>query len=368
MRLKNVVLAAARSTGLFSLVRDSRWRRRRLLILCYHGVSIDDEHEWNPELYISQEQLRRRLRALRDGGYQVLTLADATRRLYDGTLPPRSVALTFDDGAFDFEQRALPVLREFNAPATVYLTTYYCGTRLPVFDTMLSYVLWKGRHGSHDVASLCHARDPLPISTPEQRKRAWKELREFADAGALSAVDKDGLLSRLADLVRVDYASLRARQLLHIMSEDTVRALPRDLIDVQLHTHRHRAPRDRELFLREITDNASVIRQLRGERSPLEHFCYPSGEYFGEFLGWLGECDVRFATTCLPDLSSEHTHPLLLPRFVDTSFHSDVLFDAWASGFAALLPRRRRYRPDAVRLAAETHLLSERMVEQERIA
>ena len=73
------------------------------------------------------------------------------------------------------------------------------------------------------------------------------------------------------------------------MSEDTVRALPRDLIDVQLHTHRHRAPRDRELFLREIRDNASVIRRLRGERSPMEHFCYPSGEYFGEFLGWLGE-------------------------------------------------------------------------------
>jgi peptidoglycan/xylan/chitin deacetylase (PgdA/CDA1 family) len=145
VRLKEAVLRIAKTVGAFAIVRDSGWRKRRLLILCYHGVSMDDEHEWHPALYITQERLRARLRALRDGGYHILPLADAMRRLYDGTLPARSVALTFDDGAVDFERRALPVLREFNAPATLYLTTFYCFVRFPVFNTIVGYVLWKGR-------------------------------------------------------------------------------------------------------------------------------------------------------------------------------------------------------------------------------
>ena len=101
MGLKQIVLKAAKMSGAFALVRDSAWRRRRLLILCYHGVAMDDEAEWDSELYITQERLRHRLATLRAGGYNILPLAEATRRLFDGTLPPRSVALTFDDGAVD---------------------------------------------------------------------------------------------------------------------------------------------------------------------------------------------------------------------------------------------------------------------------
>src|SRR4029077_19879262 len=102
-----------------------------------------DEHEWNEELYIPPVLLRRRLRHLRARGYNILPLAEACDRLGKGTLPPRSVALTFDDGAVDFASRALPILREFDVPATVYLTTYYSDARLPVFDVVLSYVLWR---------------------------------------------------------------------------------------------------------------------------------------------------------------------------------------------------------------------------------
>jgi hypothetical protein len=114
-------------------------------------------------------------------------------------------------------------------------------------------------------------------------------------------------------------------------------------VDVQLHTHRHRTPRNRELFLREIKGNAARIRELRGADVPLEHFCYPSGEYFGEFFGWLRECGVHYATTCVPDLASRDTDRMLVPRLIDTMLQSDI--------FAALLPRRREYLLDTSRLA-----------------
>ena len=49
--LRSVKLAALRvlrGSGIFSLVKNSRWRQQRLLILCYHGTSLEDEHLWRP--------------------------------------------------------------------------------------------------------------------------------------------------------------------------------------------------------------------------------------------------------------------------------------------------------------------------------
>ena len=350
MSLKETVFRAARAGGAFALVRNSAWRRKRLMILCYHGVAMDDEHEWSPTLYITQQRLRERIRTLRDGGYAILPLAEATERLYAGTLPPRAVALTFDDGAIDFERRALPVLREFNAPATLYLTTYYCINRYPVFDTILSYVLWKGRGSAADLASLIGNASPLLVSQDAVRNATRLRIREYAAEQALSAEQKDALVGRIAGALGVDYAAIKARGTLQLMTPETVRALPRELVDIQLHTHRHRTPVDHGKFVREIRDNEAVISQVTGTSRRLEHFCYPSGDYHGEFFTWLRECDVRYATTCVPDIASRETEPMLLPRLVDTMEQSALNYEAWLTGFASLMPRRKEFRLDPARL------------------
>lgn len=319
------------------------------MILCYHGISLDDEHGWDSAFYITQDHLRARLTTLRDGGYTILPLAEATRRLYDGTLPPKSVALTFDDGAADFASRALPVLREFNAPATLYLTTYYCFVRHPVFDIMLGYLLWKGRASGGDLREICECAEPVTVRTREEQGQAFERVQALVRQNTMDADQKNDLLARVAGALGVDYADLVRREMLMLMSPETVKALPADLVDVQLHTHRHRTPRDRTLFTREIVDNAAGIHELRGAANPLEHFCYPSGDYSSEFLPWLRESGVRYATTCLPELATRASDPLLLPRLVDTMEQSAVSFESWLSGFAMFLPRRREYQLDTDR-------------------
>ena len=330
-------------------MRDSEWRRRRLLILCYHGVSTVDEHEWNGELYVPPTHLRRRLRYLREHRYNVLPLDEACRKLTNGMLPPRSVAITFDDGARDFASMAVPILREFNVPATVYLTTYYSDVRLPVFDVVLAYVLWRGRHVRVDLESLCEREEPLWAQTPNERATATRVLHAFAIARGLDAVDKNALVAKVAARVGVDYAEVVASGVFQIMSPNEVKALPADLVDVQLHTHRHRTPRNRELFMRELRDNASRIGELR-DAGRLDHFCYPSGDYDGAFLSWLREAGIEYATTTLPGLASPDHDPLLLPRLIDTAARSELAFEAWACGLADLFPKHRTHRLDRNRL------------------
>ncbi|HEV8234771.1 MAG TPA: hypothetical protein VGP84_09240, partial [Gemmatimonadaceae bacterium] len=84
-----MMLNAAHRAGVLDAVRDSRWRQERLLILGYHGISLEDEHEWNPALYMSPSTFEARLAALDRGGYTILPLAEALAALDESRLPPR---------------------------------------------------------------------------------------------------------------------------------------------------------------------------------------------------------------------------------------------------------------------------------------
>jgi len=339
--VKRRVLGASSRLGLLSNVRDSAWRQRRLLILCYHSISIDDEHEWSGAYSMSPALLESRFRMLRDGGYNVLPLADAVRRLYEGTLPPRSVVLTFDDGMFDFHARAWPLLQEFGFPATVYLTTYYSDYDQPIFGLLCSYLLWRARTRmpQPDVTPLFGMPMPWQLADAAGRARAKRDILAYADREQLTAQEQTAWAERLGDLLGVDYEAIRAKRLLTVMTRDEAAEIARNGIDIELHTHRHRTPNDRALFLREIVDNRERIERIRD--GVARHFCYPSGVYRPEFLPWLREAGVTTATTCDPGLASRRSDPLLLPRLVDTSFLSPLDVEGWMTGMSGFfMPRK----------------------------
>jgi peptidoglycan/xylan/chitin deacetylase (PgdA/CDA1 family) len=335
--LKLGLLRTARAAGAFRLLRDSGWRARQLLILCYHGISIDDEHQWAPGLYMPADQFRRRLEQLRDARSNVLPLGEAVRRLHEGTLPPRSVAITFDDGNYDFYRRAWPVLRDFGFPVTVYLTTYYAEHELPVFPLAVGYVLWKGaraavrfRLGDRDVS--------IDTRTEAGRRRARDLVQLHAQDMELSTVEKDALVERLAMALGVDYAAVRERRLLQIMNGDEARELAAAGVDFELHTHRHRSPLDEVPYRAEIADNRERIVALTGTRPA--HFCYPSGVCMPQFAPWLAAEGVRTATTCEPGMATRASSALALPRLLDHSEMTELEFDSWLAGLGAVLPRR----------------------------
>ncbi len=350
MNSKHAILRAAWLTGFSSAVRRSGWRNARLAILCYHGVSLDDEHDALPELYVSPEHLRRRLEHLRRDGCAVLPLREGLDRLFAGRLPPRSIALTFDDGTRDFSEVAVPLLIEFGMPATVYLTTYYCENPWPVFDTAIRYMLWRGRDSGVDLSDAIGGTShrPLLLHSAAERTATSAAISHRVRQTASTAVEKQDLLGRVARRVDVDFEAFLAKGQFSIMTPAQVARLPETLIDVQLHTHRHRTPRDEELFAREIIDNRASLNRVLGNRTST-HFCYPSGDYGESFLHWLKDLEMTSATTCVPGLASANSHPFLLPRFVDTSLISELAFDSWLSGVADLLPRRREFHLDVNR-------------------
>ncbi len=343
--LKQATLGTLKTSGVYKLIEHSRWRQRRLLILAYHGISIDDEHLWNDSLFMSPEVFRSRLELLKKSGCSVLPLSEALERLYRNDLPDRSVAITFDDGSRDFHQQAFPLLKEFNFPVTLYLSTFYTHYNRPIFDLMCAYLLWKGRDQSLDLKKL-FARDlKIDLHSEAPRDKALAEIHAFARERKLSAEEKDALAAALAKELKVDYEALLARRALHNITADEAKQLAANGVDIQLHTHRHRTPVDRQLFMREIEDNRKSIREISGHAA--SHFCYPSGQYDPAFLPWLKDAGVVSATTCELGLASPSSNPLLLPRLVDVTSLSSIEFESWLTGVSAALPRRRERKVNA---------------------
>ena len=341
--LKDLKIASVRlmqRAGVFERASASRWRRERLLILCYHAVSIADEHEWRPNLCMSPALLRARFEAIRRGGYQVLPLDQAVKRLYKNDLPPRSVVLTFDDGGYDFYKQAAPILREFGYPATVYQTTFYSDYPKPVFRTASSYLLWKCREQILPADSSLGIAQPVDLHTEAARGRVTAGLFARCDGENLSGEQRNELLQRLAKLLGLDYSAFEASRLLQLMRPQEIAEMSAEGFDIQLHTHQHRTPLDEQLFRREISDNQKRISEICGTRPT--HFCYPSGHYEMAFLPWLEKGGVVSATTCDPGLADRESHPLLLPRFIDTSGQPLLMFEAWLSGVGQWVSARRK--------------------------
>jgi peptidoglycan/xylan/chitin deacetylase (PgdA/CDA1 family) len=129
------------------------------LILAYHAVSS----HWRSQLAIPERVLARQLGLLAGRGYVGLTLSEAERRRADGSLPPRSVVVTFDDG-YASTLRALPVLAEAGFPGTVFVVTRFVESG----ETLA----WHGIDGELTEAT-----------EPELRPLRWSELEALSEVG-----------------------------------------------------------------------------------------------------------------------------------------------------------------------------------------
>lgn len=104
-------------------------------ILMYHQVGRFTNPCQHRAVYCDVERFRWQMAYLKYGGHQVISMQEAYQGLFlDGTLPPRPVVLTFDDGYQNFQEYAWPILQQYGYPATVYLVSNLIGRRSDWFE------------------------------------------------------------------------------------------------------------------------------------------------------------------------------------------------------------------------------------------
>lgn len=245
--IKSGLLQVVDFAGLNAPILSSSWRARRLAIVGWHGVSNDDEHHWEPALFMPPRALRMRLELLRAMKCNVLPLAEGLARVKDGSLPPRAVCLTVDDGDSSFYLRAWPMLREYGYPATLYWTTSDSFLPYAVFDPMLSYLLWKGRRNTLALQEPALRYD---LRDPRERRRAFTAVCELARAESWTADRKEVFLAELAGSLWIDYARIESKRVLHPITAEEASAMVAEGLDLQPHTQRPAMSRDSGLVHR----------------------------------------------------------------------------------------------------------------------
>ncbi|HEX5473151.1 MAG TPA: polysaccharide deacetylase family protein [Vicinamibacterales bacterium] len=331
-RLKLGLLWGCRAAGLFALAR--RCTRNGLRILCYHGFSLLDEHEFRPGLFMRGETFRRRMAYLVRKGYPVLSLEEGARRLAAGTLPDNAVVITIDDGFYSVGRVAWPILKTLSLPATLYVTSYYVTKRAPVFRLAMQYFFWKTDRTRLDLSGLGPGLACLPVlsldGTSEAEPGMWEIIR-FGET-QLDQPERERLAKAIAERLGVSYDALDTQRSLSLLTPAELRGLVSDGLDVQLHTHRHELPQDAALVRREIDDNRGVLEPLT--RRSLHHFCYPSGVWTAAHWSSLDGCGIATATTCDPGLNGPGSPRLALTRYLDSEEMAPLEFEAEVSGFS----------------------------------
>jgi peptidoglycan/xylan/chitin deacetylase (PgdA/CDA1 family) len=100
------------------------------LALAFHGVSDVSLRRDPLGLFVSPGELRRHLARVRAWGYELVGFAELAGLAMQGGADGHA-ALTFDDGLVDNLETLVPLLREEDAPATVFVISGWLGEAHP---------------------------------------------------------------------------------------------------------------------------------------------------------------------------------------------------------------------------------------------
>jgi peptidoglycan/xylan/chitin deacetylase (PgdA/CDA1 family) len=282
-----------------------RGARARLAILIYHRVrpQIDPLHPFEVDRARFDWQMGLLARA-----FNVLPLEQAVQRLVAGTLPPRAVCVTFDDGYLDNHDVALPVLSAWRIPATFFVSTGYLDGGYMWNDVVLEIVeqavspaldltpLGLGTHPIGDVAARRRVGrfllDQLKPLEPEKRLRTTERLLEVTGTSPPRNI---------------------------MMCPEHVRALANAGMTIGAHTVSHPVLSrvTLEAARQEIARGRERLEEIIGKRVSL--FAYPHGrpgnDYRREHVDLVRDLGFEAAVSTAWGVATRATSRFELPRF-----------------------------------------------------
>jgi len=251
------------------LIASSDPATARLCVVNYHRILAqpDPMLESEPDLATFRWQM-----SLLAECFNVLPLREAIAALHEGRLPPRAVCITFDDGYRSVHDLALPVLRQFALPATVFVTSGHVGQG-NMWNDRIIHALQSLPPQPLDLAAL--GLGTWPLHTLEDRKRSAHSLTEASKY--LPPARRAALVEHLEQLAGPDHAHDL------MLTPEMVANLDRHGVEIGAHTVTHPilTSLDDASARTEICAGKEQLESMIGK--PVRLFAYPNGKAGKDF-------------------------------------------------------------------------------------
>ena len=277
-QLRNNVIRAGLEalyfTGAHHLLRPIFAGVGTIFMLHHVRPRRDGKFQPNRHLEVAPEFLRAMLSHLRSRGVDIVPMDELHRRLTERDFSRRFACFTFDDGYRDNRDFALPVMREFEAPFTVYVASDFAQGSGHLWWIALEMVI---AGASSIEVELGGVVTRLDTSTPATKQAAFDRLHEWL-RGLPGRDDLQREISALCTRHGVDEAAI-CREL--CMSWDELKSFADDpLTSIGAHsvTHCNLARQPAGIASQEMAVSRGRIENV--VQRPVAHLAYPYGDKF----------------------------------------------------------------------------------------
>lgn len=326
--MKQTVLRLMQESGAFTAFRLAN--RHKALILTYHRFS-EDGGDGSTSARVLAEQLE-----YLTAHYWLANLSSLAEYLdYGEALPPGLAVITIDDGYRDAYDIALPVLRRYQVPATVFAVTDFLDGTDWLWTDKIRYLTLHTRAVRLEGGSY---RQPLDFKFTDRASRLDAAAQINAYLKTLAEERKQKAVATLADLLEVELPEQAPREFA-AMTWEQVREMDAAGVEIGSHTLTHP-------ILTQVGD-ARLDREMVGSKSRLEAelgravslFCYPNGDADTRVIRAARRAGYRAAVTIEEGFNDKPCNLLALRRV-----HSETDFARFlqrTSGFEQMKNRLR---------------------------
>lgn len=301
--LKSAVLQLLVKSDAFAPVRFLN--RSKTPILMYHRFSNADSAATT-----SQATLIRHIKYLKKN-YKIISLADLAARLKKGdSVPARSAVITIDDGYSDAFEIAFPVLREYGAPATLFVVTDFVDQKCWMWTDKARYVL---SNSQREKLRVTVGPKPFDLHLNGNQSRLESATKVNAELKKLPAKDRDGEIEKIAATAGVAIPDLPPTEF-GAFTWENAREMDNSVISIESHTVTHPVltnSSDSELEY-ELTRSRAVLEEKLQRPSRL--FCYPNGNQGERERSAVSSADYDCAVSTELRLATSDDNIVCLPR------------------------------------------------------
>jgi peptidoglycan/xylan/chitin deacetylase (PgdA/CDA1 family) len=283
----------------------------------------DGSFQPNAHLEVTPDFLREMLMHLRAHDIEIIGIDELQRRLRERDTGHRFACFTFDDGYRDNRDFALPVMREFGAPFTIYVTSEFAEGSGRLWWIALEQVVARADRIEVEIGGV-----PTRLDTGSAAGKcaAFRRLQDWLRA-LPGEHDLRREMSVLCARHGVDEAAIASDLCL---SWHEWRGLDSEkLITVGAHTlsHCNLAKQSEALARSEMADSRSRI-EAELQR-PVQHMAYPYGDRSAaaarEFA-LAAAAGFKTAVTTRPGMifPENAAHPTALPRVSLNGYYQDA--------------------------------------------